>query len=97
MEDLNNPKSEIYKITLEKQILYIQKRMLKIKNRYFYKYFICSFIMENNITKEKLENYFELTSKALAKVKDNILSGKENYAKEIIDMVENYLSDAKHF
>ena len=27
----------------------------------------------------------------------NYFKGKENYAKEIIEMVENYLSDAKHF
>lgn len=49
------------------------------------------------ITKEKLEKYFDLTSKALGIVKINIIPGKEKEAKEIIDMVENYLSDAKHF
>lgn len=53
--------------------------------------------MENTITKEKLEKYFKLTSTALEVVKKNIIKGKENYSKEIIDMVENYLSDAKHF
>lgn len=53
--------------------------------------------MEDKITKQKLEKYFKLTSKALKKVKKNIIKGKDNYAKEIIDMVENYLSDAKHF
>ena len=53
--------------------------------------------MDNIITKEKLEKYFNLTTTALAEVKKNIISKKENYAKEIIDMVENYLSDAKHF
>jgi len=53
--------------------------------------------MEDKITKVKLEKYFKLTSKALKKVKINIIKGKEDYAKEIIDMVENYLSDAKHF
>lgn len=53
--------------------------------------------MENEITNEKLEKYFKLTSTALKVVKKNIIKGKENYAKEIIDMVENYLSDAKHF
>jgi len=53
--------------------------------------------MENKITKEKLEKYFNLTSKALEKVKTNIISGKETHAKEIIDMVSNYLSDAEHF
>lgn len=53
--------------------------------------------MEDKITKEKLERYFTLTSDALKKVKLNIIRGKEKYAEEIIDMVENYLSDAKHF
>ena len=53
--------------------------------------------MENRITKEKLEKYFRLTSSALKKAKKNIIKGKEAYAKEIIDMVSNYLSDAEHF
>jgi len=53
--------------------------------------------MENTITKEKLEKYFYLTSTALEKVQKNIISGKEKHAKEIIDMVKNYLSDAKFF
>jgi len=49
------------------------------------------------ITKQKLEKYFTITKTALKIVKKNIIKGKEKYAKEIIDMVENYLSDAKHF
>ena len=53
--------------------------------------------MEKEITKEKIQKYFELTSKALKKARENIISGKENHAKEIINMVENYLSDSKHF
>ena len=53
--------------------------------------------MKNKITKEKLDKYFKLTSEALKQVKKNIIKGKENYAKEIIEMVSNYLSDAKHF
>ena len=53
--------------------------------------------MEDKITKEKVEKYFNLTSTALEKAKNSIISGKENYAKEIIDMVSNYLSDAEHF
>lgn len=53
--------------------------------------------MDNKITPEKLKKYFNLTETALKIVKKNIIKGKENYAKEIIDMVENYLSDAKHF
>jgi hypothetical protein len=53
--------------------------------------------MDNKITEEKLEKYFKLTSTALKEAKKHILQGKEHYAKEIIDMVENYLSDAEHF
>ncbi|VVB82272.1 Uncharacterised protein [uncultured archaeon] len=53
--------------------------------------------MQDKITSEKLEKYFKLTSTALKEVKKNIIKGKEKYAKEIMDMVENYLSDAKHF
>lgn len=53
--------------------------------------------MQNTITKEKLEKYFKLTETALAEVKKSVIKGKEKYAKEIINMVENYLSDAKHF
>lgn len=53
--------------------------------------------MEDKITPEKIEKYFKLTSKALKEVKKNIILGQEEKAKEIINMVENYLSDAKHF
>lgn len=53
--------------------------------------------MENKITKQKLEKYFKITKIALAKAKKKIIKGKETDAKEIIDMVENYLSDAKFF
>jgi hypothetical protein len=53
--------------------------------------------MEDKITKAKLERYFKLTSTALEQVKRAIIKGKEKEAKEIIDMVSNYLSDAKHF
>jgi hypothetical protein len=51
--------------------------------------------MENTITQEKIDKYFKITSEALEKVKENIV--KEEEAKEIIEMVENYLSDAKYF
>tara|TARA_Y100000310_G_scaffold17671_1_gene17437 strand:- start:6265 stop:6546 length:282 start_codon:yes stop_codon:yes gene_type:complete len=53
--------------------------------------------MNNKITSQKLEKYFELTSLALKEVKENIVRGKEKHAKEIISMVKNYLSDAKYF
>lgn len=53
--------------------------------------------MKKTITKEKLQKYFTITSKALEIVEKNIIKGKENYAKEIIEMTKNYLSDAKFF
>ncbi len=53
--------------------------------------------MKNTITLEKLKKYFSVTESALKEIKKNIFSGRENYAKEIIDMVENYVSDAHHF
>lgn len=53
--------------------------------------------MENEITKEKLDKYFDLTGRGLIEVKKNIIKGKESEAKEIVDMVTNYLSDARHF
>ncbi len=53
--------------------------------------------MKSTITQKKLKKYFSITEKALKIVKKNIIKGKENYAKEIIEMVSNYLSDAKHF
>ena len=53
--------------------------------------------MEDKITSEKVAKYFDLTERALVEVKKNIISGKEAEAKEIIEMVSNYLSDARHF
>ncbi|MCK5043842.1 DUF357 domain-containing protein [Candidatus Pacearchaeota archaeon] len=53
--------------------------------------------MEDKITKQKLEKYFNVTSTALEEVKENVIKGKEDYAKKIIEMVSNYLSDARHF
>ena len=53
--------------------------------------------MENEISEEKLKKYFKLTETALAEVKKGIFEGREVDAKEIIDMVSNYLSDAHHF
>jgi uncharacterized protein len=53
--------------------------------------------MEDRITPEKLEKYFELTTRALVEIKRNIIKRKEKQAKEIIDMASNYLSDANYF
>ncbi len=53
--------------------------------------------MKDKITTQKIKKYFTLTSTALKQIKKNIVKGKESQAKEIIDMVSNYLSDAKYF
>lgn len=53
--------------------------------------------MQDKITKEKLEKYKNLTSDALKMAKSSVKRGREKDAKEIIDMVENYLSDSKYF
>lgn len=53
--------------------------------------------MEKEITKEKLDHYFEITEQALTIAKKGVIKGKEHQAKEIVDMVSNYLSDARHF
>ena len=53
--------------------------------------------MDNIITKEKIKKYRDITKRALKKAKKSIIKGKENYAKEIIEMVSNYLSDAEYF
>ena len=49
------------------------------------------------ISPEKLKKYFQITEKALSISKKSIIKGKESQAREIIEMVENYLSDAKYF
>ena len=53
--------------------------------------------MQNKITKEKLQKYKDLTSEALNIAKKSVVKGKERQAKEIIDMVSNYLLDSEYF
>ena len=53
--------------------------------------------MKDKITKQKLDRYFNLTEKAFEKAKENIIKRKNSEAKEIIEMVKDYLSDAKYF
>jgi hypothetical protein len=53
--------------------------------------------IKNEITKEKLMKYFDITERAFAIVKESVVIGKEGYSKEIFDMVSNYISDARHF
>ena len=47
--------------------------------------------MKKTITKQKLEKYFKITETALKQAKKNIIKGKDEQAKKIINMVENYL------
>lgn len=53
--------------------------------------------MEDKITKIKIDSYRKISEEALKQAKANIAKGKESEAKEIIEMVEAYLSDSKHF
>ena len=53
--------------------------------------------MENKITEEKLKKYFDVSECAFEIVKKNVIAGKEKEAKEIFEMVSNYISDAHHF
>lgn len=51
--------------------------------------------MNNRITKQKLEKYYNLTNKALNIAKISVVKTKES--KEIFEMVEAYLSDSNYF
>ncbi len=53
--------------------------------------------MQNIITEQKIVKYKKITEKALKIAKKSVIKGREKHAKEIIEMVSNYLSDAKHF
>ena len=53
--------------------------------------------MNNEISREKLDRYFDLTERGLAEVRENVFEGKDIESEEIIVMVENYVSDARHF
>ena len=53
--------------------------------------------MKNKITKIKIEKYYNLTSRALEIAKKSIAKGKQKQARQIVLMVECYLSDSLHF
>jgi len=53
--------------------------------------------MENEISEEKLARYFRLTGDALGIARKSVFVGKDEEAKEIVEMVSNYVSDARHF
>lgn len=51
------------------------------------------------VTDEKLDRYFDLTSRALKKVKvtKKFDLSAESAAEDFLDMAKRYFSDAKHF
>jgi len=53
--------------------------------------------IKDKITEQKLRAYFEISEKALETIKSSVSKGKEKEAKEIIEMVHCYISDAKFF
>jgi hypothetical protein len=53
--------------------------------------------MEDKITKSRINKYFKMTESALKIAKKSVIKGEEKKAKEIIEMVSNYISDAKFF
>jgi len=53
--------------------------------------------MQDRVTKEKIQRYRTITSKAVEIAKSSVVKGKGKEAKEIIEMVSNYLSDSEYF
>ena len=55
--------------------------------------------MNTEVTKEKLEHYFDVTGRAIQKVKleKSAEINVEESAKDFFDMASRYYSDAKHF
>ncbi len=58
--------------------------------------------MSSEISKERLEKYFQITSEALAAAQKARVTGKisldgKEKTLEVLDMVERYVSDAKFF
>ena len=53
----------------------------------------------DKITDEKLNKYFDITSRAINKVKlaDDIKINVRRSAEDFLDMAQRYYSDAKHF
>lgn len=51
----------------------------------------------NIVSRARLDKYRKLSEKALAVAKKSIAKGREKEAKEIVDMVSCYISDAKYF
>ncbi len=53
--------------------------------------------MNQTITKEKLEQYFQITKEALDKAKNALDKTRLEQAQDFLDMARNYYHDAKFF
>jgi uncharacterized protein len=53
--------------------------------------------MNDQITKQKLEQYFSITKEALVKVKVALDSERLEQAEDFLDMAQRYFDDARHF
>ncbi len=51
----------------------------------------------NKITKEKIDKYYDLSSRALEMAREVVARGRKKDAEEIFLMVKCYLSDSVHF
>ncbi|RJQ21207.1 DUF357 domain-containing protein, partial [Candidatus Woesearchaeota archaeon] len=55
--------------------------------------------MNRTVSDEKLAKYFDVTGRALAKVKivSSVQVDVEKSAKDFLDMAQRYFADARHF
>lgn len=61
---------------------------------------MCDTDNSKTITEEKLSKYFDITGRALKKVKiakNKNIKDAEKHAKDFLDMAQRYYSDARHF
>lgn len=54
-------------------------------------------MINDKVTIEKLEKYFDVTGRALKMCKDAMDKKRISQAKDFYDMASRYYSDAKHF
>jgi hypothetical protein len=54
--------------------------------------------IKNNVSKAKLMKYFDVSQEAIEQVKAaKVDEERENQARDVLDMVERYYSDAEYF
>ena len=53
--------------------------------------------MQNTITPERLEKYFDYTKRGLEKARDALDDSRLKDAKDFLDMAQRYYDDAGHF